>query len=73
MNLDLTSVSALEVQGDLVVVVGSDLSKVLVGEVAQLLVSHAACAGHHHAGSLVVGLHVVDKIVPGRKCASFKH
>ena len=55
----------MHVNGSLMGNINSDLSKVLLGQLAQLSVVYASSTSKHHAGALVVGLDVVDQVVPG--------
>lgn len=54
----------MKVQGDLSIVFVVDLAKVLIGQLAEILVVDSTGAGEDHAGSLVVSFDVVHKVVP---------
>ena len=45
--------------------INTNFAKVLLSQFAQLSMVNTASAGEHHAGALVVGLDVVDQVVPG--------
>ena len=45
--------------------INPNFAKVLLGQLAKLSVVNTASAGEHHAGALVVGLDVVDQVIPG--------
>ena len=44
--------------------INSNFAKVLLSQFAQLSVVNATSSGQHHAGALVVGLDVMDQVVP---------
>ena len=45
--------------------INTNFAKVLLSELAELSMVNATSSGQHHAGALVVGLDVVDQVVPG--------
>ena len=63
----LTCVSAWQVLGHLLIVGVRDLAKVLGSQLAQVLMGDASGSGQDHSATLVVGLDVVQQIIPDKK------
>ena len=55
----------MHVNGNLMGDINSNFAKVLLSELAEFSMVDSTSAGKHHAGSLVVGLNIVDQVVPG--------
>ena len=62
----ITCVSAWHVLGHFIFVNVGDLAKVLGGQLAQVLVGNTSGSGQDHSVALVVGLDVVQQVIPGR-------
>merc|ERR1719285_1277747 len=60
-----SSVPAVHVNRSLMGDINSNFAKVLLSQFAQLSMVNTASSGKHHAGALVVGLDVVDQVIPG--------
>ena len=55
----------MHVNGNLMGDINSNFAKVLLSELTEFSMVDSTSAGKHHAGSLVVGLNIVDQVVPG--------
>merc|ERR1712096_219481 len=65
-NTDIRpSVSAVHIDGDLVRTVNSNLGKMCLSQLTERVVVNTTSSCQHHAGSLVVCVDVVSKVVPG--------